>query len=109
MSADESLNLASRGARMGRGSSATGTLTVCLAVTSTTSAESVAANRSALRTKSAPEKLAAGGGAGAAAALPDSVVVASTVVAMAATTQLSSGQRTEQSAQLCVISPDRGG
>jgi hypothetical protein len=108
MSAGESLNLASKGARMGRGSSATGTMTVCLAVTSTTSAESVAANRSALRIRSAPEQLAAGGVAGAAAALPDSVVVASTVVAMASTTH-SLPSRTELSAQLCVISPDRGG
>lgn len=88
MSAGESLNLAGS-ERTSPGICGTGTRTVCLAVASTTSPDSVTANRSTLRARSAPERLlhaaaaAAGGDGAASVCLPDPAVVVASTVAMA--------------------------
>jgi hypothetical protein len=78
MSAGESLNWAATGANTNGGVRTTGTTTVCLAVTSTTSADSDTANSSSLRTSSPQRGFAGGDGAGAGAvfAPPSSTVAA---------------------------------
>lgn len=78
ISAGESLNLAATGAKANGGVSTTGTITVCLAVTNTTSAESDTAKRNTLRTRSAQKKLA---GRDASAVLPESVVASTVAMA----------------------------
>ena len=67
MSAGESLNWAGTGANLNGGVRTTGTITVCLAVTSTTSADRDTANSSSLRTSSVQRSFAGGDAAGAVA------------------------------------------